>query len=84
MKQIDSNLWVAESPLRFAGLEVGARMTVVRLPDSKLLIHSPIAVTDELLKEVSALGPVSYLVAPNRLHHLCIESWQKAFPEASR
>jgi hypothetical protein len=83
MKQIDSDLWVAESPLRFLGLEVGARMTVVRLPGPRLLIHSPIDLTDELVQEISALGPVASLVAPNRLHHLFINSWQKAFPEAS-
>jgi len=83
MQQLHSDLWVTESPLRFLGLEVGARMTVVRLPGPKLLLHSPIAATPELIREVESLGPVAYLVAPNRLHHLFVGEWQQAFPEAS-
>jgi len=82
MKQLHSDLWVTESPLRFLGLEVGARMTVVRLPDSKLLLHSPIAATPELVREVAALGDVAFLVAPNLLHHLFIADWQRVCPNA--
>ena len=83
MQQLQSDLWIANSSLRFLGLEVGARMTVVRLPGPKLLLHSPIAATVELVREVKALGPVAYLVAPNRFHHLFVGEWQQACPEAS-
>ena len=83
MQQLHSDLWTTDSSLRFLGLEVGARMTVVRLPGPKLLLHSPIAATAELVREVKALGPVAYLVAPNRFHHLYIGQWQQACPEAS-
>lgn len=83
MQQLHSDLWIADSSLRFVGLEIGARMTVVRLPGSKLLLHSPVAATEELVREVKALGPVAYLVAPNRFHHLFIGEWLKACPEAS-
>ena len=83
MKQLHSDLWITDSPLRFLGLEVGARMTVVRLPGGKLLLHSPIAATADLVRDVKALGPVEYLVAPNRLHHLFVEEWQRACPDAS-
>lgn len=82
MKQLHENLWVADSPLRFFGLEVGARMTVVRLPGAKLFLHSPIAPTPELVSEVKALGQVAYLVAPNRFHHLFVGDWQPLFPDA--
>lgn len=83
MQQLHSDLWITDSPLRFVGLEVGARMTVVRLPDSRLLLHSPIAPSAELVSEVEALGAVSYLVAPNRFHHLFVGQWKQACPEAS-
>ena len=82
MKQLHSDLWTTDAPLRFLGLEVGARMTVVRLPDSRLLLHSPIAATEELVREVEALGRVAYIVAPNRLHHLFVGEWQRACPDA--
>ena len=83
MRQIDTDVWVAESPLRFFGLEVGARMTAVRLEGGALLLHSPIRPTEELVAWVRALGPVACLVAPNRFHHLFIGDWQREFPEAS-
>ncbi len=83
MQQLHSDLWVADSPVRFVGLEIGARMTVVRLPGPKLLLHSPVAATEELVREVKALGRVAYLVAPNRFHHLSVGEWLQACPEAS-
>jgi len=82
MKQLHSDLWTTDAPLRFFGLEVGARMTVVRLPDSRLLLHSPIAATEELVREVEAVGRVAYIVAPNRFHHLFVGDWQRACPDA--
>lgn len=58
-------------------------MTVVRLPGSELLLHSPIAATAELVREVTTLGRVAYLVAPNRFHHLFVGEWKEACPDAS-
>ena len=83
MRRLDTDLWVSDAPLRFLGLEVGARMTVVRLPDGRLLLHSPIAASDALVREVQALGPVAHLVAPNRFHHLFVADWKRACPEAA-
>lgn len=83
LRSIDSELWVADSPLRFLGLEVGARMTVVRLPDGTLFVHSPVTLTPSLQREIEALGEVRHLVAPNKLHHLYVGDWIKAFPEAT-
>ena len=83
MRQLDTDLWIADSPLRFFGLEVGARMTVIRLPGSELLLHSPVAATEDLVREVTALGRVAHLVAPNRFHHLFVGEWLKACPDAS-
>lgn len=82
LEQIHADLWITDAPLRFFGLEVGARMTVVRLPDSKLLLHSPVAATPDLVNEVKALGPIAYLVAPNRFHHLYVSQWHEACPDA--
>jgi hypothetical protein len=82
MRQLAPDLWVAESPQRFLGLELGARMTVIRLAGPRLFVHSPVAAATELVREVQALGPVAYIVAPNRLHHLFVGEWQEACPEA--
>lgn len=83
MRELAPGLWIADAPLRFLGLELGARMTVVRLSGGDLLLHSPVAAAPELVAEVASLGRVAHLVAPNRFHHLFVGDWQERFPEAA-
>ncbi|MGB3299764.1 MAG: hypothetical protein WBA76_15970 [Phormidesmis sp.] len=45
LREIDKDIWVIEQPLRYFGLSVGTRMTVVRLTNCKLAIISPIIQT---------------------------------------
>lgn len=80
MRRLAEDLWVTERPLRFLGLEVGARMTVVRLRDGGLLLHSPVAPDPELRAEIEALGEPRHAVAPNRFHHLFIAQWRGLYP----
>ena len=57
-------------------------MSVIRLPNSTLLLHSPCEIDSQTKKAVSALGDVAYIVAPGSYHHLYIPSAQAAFPQA--
>jgi hypothetical protein len=82
LRKLDENLWVVERPLRFWGLEVGCRMTVLRLEDGRLFLHSPVALDAPLRGELDALGAVRLAVAPNRLHHLYAGDVTRAYPEA--
>ena len=82
IREVATDLWIADQPLRFFGVEVGARMTLVRLPGSRLLVHSPIAWSRGLAEEVERLGSPAYLVAPNRFHHLYAQEWRSAYPTA--
>jgi len=82
LQQLDTDIWIAERPQRFYGLEVGARMTVIRLPDGSLLLHSPLALVAELRQELDAIGRVRFAVAPNRFHHLYAGEVARAYPEA--
>ena len=81
LRQLAPDLWVTERRLRFAGIEVGTRMTAIRLRSGDLLLHSPVALDPELRKELDALGPVRFAVAPNRFHHLYIGEYAAAYPE---
>ena len=82
LRKLAENLWVEEQPQRFYGLEVGARMTVMRLSDGSLLLHSPVTLDPRLRHELDSLGAVRYAVAPNRFHHLYAGEVAKAYPEA--
>jgi len=75
-------LWIAEMPFQRPGLELGARMTVVRLADGGLFIHSPIALSPALKQEIDALGPVRFIVSPFRFHYAHLPEFAVAYPEA--
>jgi hypothetical protein len=82
LRALAENIWVAERRQRFYGLEVGTRMTVIRLTDGSLLLHSPIRLRDEVCRELDALGRVRFAVAPNRVHHLYAGKVAETYPEA--
>lgn len=69
-------------PVRFLGMHLTATMAVLRLPDSNLLLYSPVAMTPKRRGAVEALGPIAHLYAPNLYHHLWIGDWARAFPTA--
>jgi Domain of unknown function (DUF4336) len=73
---------IAEAPLRFFGIPFGSRMTVVRLDDGTLLLHSPIHLSQSLRSELDLLGPVKHIVSPNKLHHLFLEAAVGTYSEA--
>lgn len=83
LRNLAPDLWVAEQPLKFFGLEVGTRMTVVRLGGARLFLHSPIARTSEVAAAVQQLGEPTFAVAPNKFHHLYVNDWQHAHPSMS-
>lgn len=87
LKAVDTDIWIVDGPvitLSWVGLPLPfpTRMTVVRLEDGGLWIHSPTELTPELQAEIDALGPVRYLVAPNRIHYWWVPDWQAAYPDA--
>ncbi len=57
-------------------------MTVIRLREGELFLHSPVALDPELQRELDALGTVRFAVAPNRMHHLFIRDYSEAYPKA--
>jgi hypothetical protein len=82
MRELGKDVWIVERPQRFYGLEVGTRMTVIRLADGSLLLHSPVRLEPELRRELDAIGRVRFVVAPNRVHHLYAGKVAEAYPEA--
>lgn len=77
------DIWVFDGAnVPFFGLPYPTRMTVIRLSDGGLFIHSPIELTAAVRAEVDQLGPVRHLVSPNKLHHLFVAQWQDAYPDA--
>ena len=77
------NVWIANGPdVRDMGVMFTTRMTIVKLSDGSLWLESPVSVSLETLKRITALGPVRYLVAATPRHVWRLEQWHSLFPEA--
>ena len=57
-------------------------MTIIRLNDGNLFLHSPVKLDSELKRALNALGPVGAVVAPNRAHHLFVRDYIESYPQA--
>jgi hypothetical protein len=76
------NLWVADRPLRLAVGDIGTRMTVIRLADGGLFLHSPVRLDAATREALDDLGPVRAAVAPSKVHHFFVGDYLTAYPEA--
>jgi hypothetical protein len=83
LTKIDDDLWVARRPLKLIVGDVGARMTVIRLPDGALLVHSPVALDPATRTALDALGPVRWVLGPCKVHHFYLGEFAAAYPDAA-
>lgn len=80
-KPVADDLWVVDSgPIKAMGLTLPVRMTIIRLANGDLMLHSPTRYTAELAAAVAELGTIRHLVAPNVAHWTFIADWQRACP----
>jgi hypothetical protein len=82
LRPLSEDLFVLDVPFKVGAFSLGGRMTVIRLPDGGLWLHSPVKLDAETKSAVDALGPVRFLVAPNTMHHLSLGDWAAAYPTA--
>lgn len=80
---ITTNLWATTQPIRFLGLKIGARMTIVRLSSSELLLISPISLSEGDRLALNELGTVRHIIAPNLFHHLFVGQARALYPQAT-
>ena len=82
LREIDRNIWVQDQSLKYWGLEVGTRMTVIRLAGNSIILISPIKLESQTQENISKLGTVKYIIAPNLFHYLYLQEAKKIYPQA--
>jgi len=83
LRKIGEEIWATEAPMVVFGmLDIGTRMTVIRLADGGIFLHSPTPADGATRAAVDTLGPVRCIVAPNDVHHLHVGAWKAAYPDA--
>ncbi len=78
MAQYADNLWrvVGDVP----NMALRRAMTVARLPDRGLVLHSAIAMDDAGMKALTGLGEPAWLVVPNGWHRMDAARYKARFP----
>lgn len=84
LKPVAFGLWIVDSgPIHAAGMmPLPVRMSVVRLANGDVWLHSPTRYDAGLHREIEALGPIRHLVAPNVAHWTYLKGWQRHCPQA--
>jgi hypothetical protein len=83
LEQFGPSLYSADGPtVPFFGFPYPTRMAVARLADGSVWVWSPVALDAQLASAVEAIGPVRYIVSPNKIHHLFLSAWVKRWPDA--
>ena len=88
-KPLAPDIGIVDGPFEYfavAGIRMPmpftTRMTVVRLGNGDLFLHSPIAYDEKLASEITRMGTIRHLISPNEWHYAHVGEWQRAFPDA--
>ena len=79
---LTNTIWIKAYPIHYAGTDFNSRMTIIRLSNGNLFIHSPCEIDEQTKIEIEKLAMVEFIVAPGSYHYLHVCSAQRAFPEA--
>lgn len=83
LKPVTNGVWIVDSgPLRVFGLTLPIRMTVIRLSNGDLWLHSPTRYTDVLRAQLEQQGRITHLIAPDIAHWSFLQDWQRKCPSA--
>lgn len=80
---VPGRIWLKKYPVRYAGCDLFARATFVRLLSGDVLVHSPGPLDTVTTNEVRKLGQLAHIVAPGSYHYFYVADWQRAFPDAT-
>jgi hypothetical protein len=81
IERLAENLWRVSGSVPMMTLR--RTMTVARLSDGRLVVHSPLALDDAEMKELESWGAPAFILAPNGYHRLDLTTFKRRYPAAS-
>jgi hypothetical protein len=76
LRELDEGLWVIDHDFAMpGGIQIGTRTTLIRLSDGGLFAHALGPIDDGDQAEISKIGSVTALVAPNLFHNASVKDW---------
>ena len=80
INQHSDNLFTLDAKL--AKNPIGRRMTVIRLKNNELALHSPVFLEGKIKSSLDELGQVAYILVPNEWHTLDTKKVHDQYPES--
>lgn len=81
MKELGPGAWLQSHPLLLAGAEFGREVTLFRLGDGRLIIHSTAPFSEKDVAAIEALGTPALLLDATNLHDTAAVPATAAFPD---
>lgn len=82
LEALDRDLWIASRPLPLWIGDIGCRMTVIRLGEGSLFLHSPVPLDPATRQALDGIGRVRWIVGPSKVHHFYLGDYASAYPDA--
>ena len=82
IEYIKDQIWIYEYPIRFGGMDLFSRTTIIKQNNCELIVHDPGSIDDSIKSEIDSLGVVKYIIAPGNYHHLFVTDFQEVYPNA--
>ncbi|MBL8684290.1 MAG: hypothetical protein JNK05_34265 [Myxococcales bacterium] len=79
LEKLSDRVWTVAGALPTMPLE--RRMTLIKRPDGRLVVHSAIALDEASMREIEAWGEPSELVVPNGWHRLDAHAYTQRYPK---
>jgi hypothetical protein len=80
IEELAFNLWRVEAPV--PNMAVRRVMTVVKMSDGGLLLHSAIALDEPSMQRLEQWGEPRYIVVPNAFHRADCGKYKARYPQA--
>lgn len=81
LEQVADNLYTIVGKLKMPLMTTPRRMSVVTLARGRTAIYSAIALDEQQLARVLALGTPAFLIVPSGIHRIDVRPWKDRFPE---
>lgn len=79
IETLEDDLWRVEAPV--PGIPLRRVMTLARLDDGRVVIHSAIPLDESSMQRVEAWGRPAFLVVPSRYHRLDAPAYKRRYPD---
>jgi hypothetical protein len=79
IERLGDGLWRVEAPVPNIALK--RVMTLARLDDGRLVIHSAVPLDEASIAEIEAWGRPAFLIVPSRYHRLDAPAYKRRYPD---